>query len=304
MVGQVGARHGAQVDVPGLAAQRHRAHVARARFEAEPVAQRAQHGIGRLLGRGRRRAGAQVELACGVVVVGREHGDVDAGVAGQRAAVDDIAHQVDGADDGGRVAGQRGGALGRRVERHAGTVDGHDQFECAQLARVLGQREQARGGHLARHGGARERFHDDGIGAHVQAEGGLVAGQRLQVVDHAVARMHGRGHAHAVDQFGQAGAGHGRTERRFERAALGMADQAVEVEGLDEGVARQQGRREVVELGARDGRNGGEQAVGHGEHFDGVVEPAPQHGRAHAGALLERQRHLLVFKLADGDEQA
>jgi hypothetical protein len=139
--------------------------------------------------------------------------------------------------------------------------------------------------------------------ADVQAEGRFVAGHRLQVVDHVVMRAARRRYQLAVLQLAHDGARAHPLQLGFERGALAIRDRAVEVEGLDVGIAQQQRGGEIVELRARDRLHRGEQLVGDVQDFDGVVHALAQGRHPHRGALFEGQRLVVDLEPVDRQRQ-
>ncbi len=78
----------------------------------------------------------------------------------------------------------------------------------------------------------------------------------------------------------------------------------MEIERLDEAVALEQGRREVGKPLAADGLAPGKQLVGHGQHFERLAHALAHRRHALVGALAEGERHIVIFEVADTDEQA
>jgi hypothetical protein len=247
-------------------------------FGRDPVG----HGIGRH--RRIRRAGGE-DQAGRIGLRGGIHRHHDLLVAQQLGTGQGVAHQFARAHDDGGVADHPAAAVGQR----------HDQLEARLRGRVLDQREQVAGDGAAFGAGARQGFVDLGPRARIEAEGRLVAGHRLEVVDDVVARAPPGRHAHAAAHFADEAVRQHLPQLGLDRGAFAVFDHAVEVEGLDVGMALQEGRGEIVELGARHRRAEREQLVRDRHHFDRIVQALAHRGHALVGALAEGERKVVVF---------
>jgi hypothetical protein len=229
----------------------------------------------------RRALGAQVEVQQDVA--GRRHAGARQRALGQRLQV----------DDGGGVAG-----LATRGVEH-----GQHDFDAGRMARVLGDLEQAGKGGAAAGAGALESLRDLAVDAHVQAEGPFVAMHRFEIVDDVVAGPARRRQQPSVLQFAQAGVGQDLFQAGFERGAVRVLDQPVEIERPDIRRALQQRHREVVELRPRYRLHRRKQAVGDIQYFDAVFQSLSQCRHAHIDTLFERHRLFIVLEAAHGGGQ-
>ena len=297
VVGEEGARMGVDAHMPGPPGGGEGAVVAAVVRKLQPAGQRLPVA-GRVF---HRRLAVLEDQLAGIGARVRIHAQFQLRVAQQVGAGEDLLYQFAGADDGRRVADQRRAPLRDGLQGHAVAVNGAQDDEA--LLRPLRQGQQARGRGLAADDGLFQGAGEQAVRAHVQAKGGAVALQRFEIIDDQVVRVLGHGMDDAIAHFRHRIVGHDAPQLGLEGGALRMRHEAVKIEGLDERVALQQRRGEVVELLARDGYDGGKQLVGGGQHLHRIVEALFDGRHPGACALLQAQAHLVVFELADGGKQ-
>ena len=211
----------------------------------------------------------------------------------QRARIEDAAHQIVHAVDGGHKAAQRGDALRGGLSRLTNPVDRGAKDEAKATGSVLHQLDRRGRDDPAGFGRAAQQIELGWIGARIEAERILVASHRLDKFDHVVGgTLAGRAHRELglsarIDAVVRA-------HFRDKRIEPFWPDLAQRLQRLEAGVASRKIEHVDIasELGAIDPTDRGVQPLHADQHFGMGAQAIADGGRNVGSIRAEAALHV------------